>query len=84
MNTPTVLVNSYEVRKLTGLKNSKLKYHRINGHIKGYQLKGQRQWFFRADQINRLFVENIRATGQNVPKLDMISSSININGGTNS
>ena len=83
MNQATTLVNSRQIQKLTGITRSNLKYHRLSGHIQAYHLEGQKQWFYKADRVNKLFIENIsnKSTRQNVPQLAIVNTSISFEGG---
>lgn len=73
MRTNRVLVNAKQIHDLTGVEAGLLKYHRNQSHIKGYRLTGEREWLYRLDQVNKLFVEHI--TRQTQPKLVMIDSN---------
>lgn len=73
MHTNRVLVNAKQIHDLTGVDPGLLKYHRNEQHIKGYRLTGEREWLYRLDQVNRLFVNHI--TKQTVPKLVIVDSN---------
>lgn len=85
MNTARTLVNAHQVKSLTGLEPGLLKYHRNQHHIKGYKLEGEREWLYRLDQINRLFLEHLKSnTRQNQPELAiMVNRSGNEEGSAN-
>lgn len=85
MNTPRTLVNAHQIKSLTGLEPSLLKYHRNEKHIRGYRLEGEREWLYRLDQINRLFIEHMKTnTRQNQPELAiMVTNSGNEEGSAN-
>lgn len=81
MKQAQTLVNTYQVRELIGMKTSNLKYHRNKGNIRGYQLAGQRQYFYKVSDINKLLTEHSDIfTGQDLPKIGIVKTTINIEG----
>lgn len=76
MNTARALLNAHSIKELTGIEPSPLKYHRNEGHIRGYRLQNGREWLYRLDQVNKLIDERLeKATRQNNTELAIISSS---------
>ncbi len=74
-NQPQALINSYQLKILTGIPATNIKYHRLAGNIKSYQVAGQRrQYFYKLTDINRLMNEHTEiCSGQYPPCFDIVN-----------
>ena len=76
MNQAQTYLNTYQLRDLTGLTTSNIKYHRRKGNIKSYQLAGQKQHLYKLTDVNQLVTEHTDLfIGQETPKLAIIKSN---------
>lgn len=75
MNQAQTYLNTYQLRDLTGLTTSNIKYHRRKGNIKSYRLADQSQHLYKLTDVNQLIAEHTDLfIGQETPKLAIIKS----------